>query len=428
MRILYDIFFTLFSIGYLPCLFFKGKFHAELSQRFGFLREDVLRVESPVWIHAVSVGEVNLAVRLSASLKEAMPGLRVVISTTTRTGNELARKSVNKGVDAVFYYPLDISGIVRKVAELINPRAYVIVETEIWPNMIEEMRRRGTPVILVNGRISDSSFGNYKKIGVIIKRILSSISCFCMQSAESASRIKALGAPEERVYVTGNIKFDIDPVTSLGQALGKNDLGFSEGDDVIIAGSTHFPEETAVLGIFNRMKEKKPGLRLILAPRHVERSEAIKVYCERSGITHVCLSDILKNGKSLGGIPPQVVLVDTIGHLRELYMLATIVFIGGSIAKKGGQNPIEAAMWGKPVVFGPNMHNFRQVSSFFLEKDAAVQVKSAEELERVLEEMLKDRAWRERLSMNAKNVISDNAGASARTAARIKAAIEGLRR
>ncbi len=414
MKILYNIFCIIFSLVYLPYLLIKGKYHKDFFQKLGFIPEDIASLDSPIWIHAVSVGEVNLAVKVGSALKKSSSDVPVIVSTTTSTGNDLARKNINKGIDKVFYYPLDITVVVRRVIKAVKPSLYMIIETELWPNMIEEMHAEGVPVVIINGRLSDSSFRNYKKISFVTKSIFRSVDIFCMQSELDAFRVKELGAPEEKVFVPGNLKFDELSKISGSETFSKKDFGFGEKSDIIVAGSTHYPEENLIIDIFKRLKETRRGLRLILAPRHIERIDAISVYCETAGMRYDRLSEFLGSG-SLSVKDPEVLLVDTIGHLKDLYELASIVFIGGSITDRGGQNPIEAAARGKAVVFGPNMTNFRQVSGLFLDNDASCRVRDEKDLERVLGELVDDPSRRQEISRNAEKVISDNDGAVKRT-------------
>jgi len=394
--------------------------HRDILQRFGALPRDLDGTSNaPVWIHAVSVGEAAVAAKLASEIKKRFPATTVAVSTTTRTGNEMIRKYGKGVVDGVFYYPLDISFIVSKVVRFINPRVYVVIETELWPNLLSELKARGIPVVLVNGRISDSSFENYKKIKFITKGILGCVSCFCMQSQRDSDRIEQLGAKAGDVFVTGNIKFDERLPESAAPGLGKKELGFDETDEVIVAGSTHFPEEAAVIGIYQQLRVARPGLKLILAPRHIERIDAIKVYLDKTGLEYAHLSEILGAGPEIRKSKFDVLLVDTIGHLRDLYGAANVVFIGGSLAKKGGQNPIEAALWGKAVVFGPNMQNFREIADIFIKNTAAVQVKDASQLQEALEGLLKGVPHRRNVAENARNVIEKNSGALARTVDRL---------
>ncbi len=419
MRLLYDLFFLVFSVLYFPYLLVKGKAHRDFLQKFGFLPKSVTSLTGSVWIHAVSVGEAVLAAKLSAGLKKRFPDVPVIVSTTTQTGNDMIHKSGKGILDAVFYYPLDMSHIVSRVVKLLRPRLYVMIETELWPNLLEELHSRSVPVVLVNGRISDASFTNYRKIGFVTRRILGCIGCFCMQSERDAVKIKRLGAPAEKVFVTGNMKFDEGETPAGTSGLSREYLGFGKDDKIIVAGSTHFPEERSIIDVYKNLKREQGDLRLILAPRHVERVDAVRTYVERSGLSYNYFSDILGKDKA----PPagcDILLVDTIGHLKDLYGIATVVFIGGSLVRKGGQNPIEAARWGKAVVFGPHMSNFREVADVFLENEAAVRVKDVPQFERELKKLLSDPGRKDRMARSAREVIERNSGAIGRTVEKIE--------
>jgi 3-deoxy-D-manno-octulosonic-acid transferase len=410
MKVLYDIFFLLFSLVYLPVLFFKGKMHPHFAQRFGFLPENVKNADSPVWIHAVSVGEAGLAVKLARSIKEKDPQRGVIISTTTTTGNQMALKKGGDRVDAVFFYPLDISFIVSAVIEKIDPAYYLVIETELWPNMLRAMRERGVPTAVVNSRISDGSYRNYRMFAPITRGITENVGLFLAQSEIDASRLRELGVPAGRVSVTGNMKFD-EVSGEASKRYSAAQLGFKEGTPLLVAGSTHYPEESLITDVVAGIKEDVPGLGLVIVPRHPERSREVKEYAEKKGFKTFLFSS-LKDGDVSGG--GDVLVVDTIGYLRDIYSASTVVFIGGSIGKRGGQNPIEAAMWGKPVIFGPNMSNFREISSCFLRKGAALQVSGVRELELALKSLLSDPEKRNRMSRAATEVISYNKGATDR--------------
>lgn len=413
MRILYDLFFLIFSLLYIPTLVFKGKAHKDLAERFGFLPEGISKLSKPVWIHGVSVGETGVAVRIASEIKKHFPGVQVVISTTTKTGNDLAKKSGSGIADGIFYFPLDMTAVVSRVVRKVCPRLFITVETELWPNLLEELRSRKVPVAVVNGRISDKSFSRYMLIKLLMKRILACVDVFCMQTASDADRIKKLGALESRVNITGNMKFDDKPLAGTASKLDKAYFGFTESCEILVAGSTHFSEENTIIDVYTRLLPRRPGLKLVIAPRHVERTEAIEAYVGKAGLRFAKFSE-LSAGKRAEGV--DVVIVDTIGHLKDVYSVATLVFIGGSIVKKGGQNPIEAASWGKAVVFGPNMFNFREVSRMFLEREAAIQVKDGAELGMAVAELLNDPAKREAMGVNALRVIQENSGAVIRTA------------
>lgn len=424
MRFLYDIFFIIFSVFYLPVLLFKGKLHGDFLQKFGVLPREVTSLPEPVWIHAVSVGEAVIAAKLAEGIKSRFPDVPVIVSTTTQTGNDMIRKAGKGVVDAVFYYPLDLGAVVSSVVKAISPRLYVMVETELWPNLISRMRAEGVPVVLVNGRISDSSFANYRKIKFVTRRILGDMDRFCVQTARDAGRLEELGAAKEKIFVTGNMKFDEKKDEAGKQGMNKEQIGFSSSDDIIIAGSTHFPEEQKVIDAYRELNGNKKDLKLILAPRHVERIDAIRIYAEKSGLRYKCLSEVIKGASD---DEYDVLLVDLIGYLKDLYSVASVVFVGGSFAKHGGQNPIEAARWGKAVVFGPHMFNFREIAEIFLENDAAVQVTDEAAFKDILTGILEDPSKKDAMGRNALRVIKDNTGAVDRAVERISGYIGGKR-
>lgn len=413
MTILYNLFFIVFGIFYLPYLVFKRRAHKDFAQRIGLLPKDVSGISDPVWIHAVSVGEAALAVELSRRIKGDDPNIPVILSTTTETGNNLAMTKGKNIVDAVFYFPLDISFIVSNVLEKISPRIFLMIETEVWPNLLTALEKRGIPVVLVNGRISDNSFRNYRKIGFIMRAIFSKISLCCMQTEVDKKRIVELGVSEDRVKVAGNMKFDSDDITNTEFNLTKEALGFDGKSKVLVAGSTHHPEEKIIIDTYLRLKEKHKELKLVIAPRHIERATAIGIYLESKGLTYCRYSDMLKAVEVPAGM--EVLMVDTIGHLKNIYAVSTIIFAGGSLVPKGGQNPIEGASLGKAVVFGAHMFNFREVSQIFLENNAAVKVKDNDELFVVLDDLLGNDVKRETLGSNAARVVRSNMGAIEKT-------------
>ncbi len=398
---------------YFPVMVFKGKFHRGFSQKLGRVPAEAAHLRKPVWLHAVSVGEALVAARISQGMKKVMPDVPVVISTTTSTGNEMIKKAAS-GADAVFYYPVDLRCVVSRVLDKVDPRAYVIVETELWPNMLREAAKRSIPVILANGRISDGSFRNYKRIGFITRKMLKCLSSVCVQTHRDAEKIKTLGCEPSAVHVTGNIKFDaVRPDRISPEVESVREL-FLAGKKAIVAGSTHFPEETHLIDAFGGLRGKFEDIKFIIAPRHVERKDAVRIYAERAGFKCCFFSDLVSPcSRTVDGA--DVMIVDTIGHLRDIYSLAALVFIGGSLAKKGGQNPIEAGIWGKAVVFGPNMRNFREVAEAFLESGAALTVPGEEVLGEVLSRLLEDEEKRKDMEQRSRDVITGNSGAVERT-------------
>ncbi|MDP3790618.1 MAG: 3-deoxy-D-manno-octulosonic acid transferase [Candidatus Omnitrophota bacterium] len=397
---LYSIGFFIFSLLYLPTLIFKGKLHADFGERFAIFdkmkERALLSGRDRIWIQAVSVGEVALCKSFIPVLKEKFPDRDIVISTITKAGNDLARKIFGKDV-VIIYFPLDFKAIVRKTISLIKPALYIMIETEIWPNLLAELSSRAISSALINGRISDRSIGKYRFAKPFLKKTLESINIFCMQDSIDAERIIELGAPKERVRITGNMKFDIELPANVKDIEAVRDLfGLKAGEELFVAGSTREGEEEIVLDVFNRLLADFPNLRLLIAPRHIDRAVQIDKL----------IQTLTPDSKS------RIILLDTIGHLNEAYSVATIVFVGGSLIKHGGHNPIEPAYFAKPILFGLNMFNFKYIAAVFLRNKAALQVFNGEDLYEKCKLLLRDAAARGLLGKNAKKTIVENAGAT----------------
>jgi len=413
---LYDIGFLIFSIFYLPALIFKGRLHGDFHERFGIYpeakRARLSAAKDVIWIQAVSVGEVALCRGLIALLKKEFPGRDIVLSTITARGNELAKKLFSNEA-VIIYFPLDFSSVVRKVITLMRPKVYIMVETEIWPNVLKELSRSAVPSILINGRISDRSFRQYKLAKPLLAKTLGRIRLFCMQSDTDAARIKEMGAPAGRVRVTGTMKFDFDAAADDGAARRmRESLGLTEGAELFVAGSTHPGEEEAVVSAYSQLLGEFPKLTLLIAPRHVERAGEVEAVVKRSGLSLARVSAL--DEPQATSNKPRVFILDTIGHLNGAYAIATLVFIGGSLVPHGGQNPIEPASFEKPVIFGPHMSNFRAIAAALLDNAGAVQVKDAQELIDKARALLKDREARLVLGRNARRAIVENRGATGR--------------
>jgi len=412
---LYDIAFLIFSLFYLPALIFKGKMHADFGERFGKYSEDKRKAlassKGAIWIQAVSVGEVAVCRELIGSIKARFPDRRIIVSTITKAGNDLAKKLYGAGGVVVIYLPLDLSRVVRKVASLIDPSLYVMVETELWPNMIREMSRRKVPSCLVNGRISDRSFGKYMMARRFLSAVLGKIDVFCMQSAADADRIKAMGAPAEKVAVTGNMKFDAEPKAD--EALlehMRESIGMAPGGRLLAAGSIHPGEERPILEAYTELKKEFTDLKIALAPRHVEKFP----YFESVVKSGFGLTPSLFSRPVDGPQEERVTIIDKIGHLTELYALATVVFIGGSLVRHGGQNPLEAAVFEKPVIFGPHMFNFRDISEALLTSGGAILVNDAPEMLSAIRDMLLDDDRRRGTGQKARQALVARRGATER--------------
>jgi 3-deoxy-D-manno-octulosonic-acid transferase len=411
---LYDIGFLIFSVIYLPALIFKGKLHREFSERFGRYDHNkeraLLSGKDRIWIQAVSVGEVALCKSLIPLLKEKFPGNDLVISTITKAGNDLAKRLFAK--DAVIvYFPLDFSFTVRRAVKYIKPRLYMMIETEIWPNLLKELSLNSIPSIMINGRISDRSIGKYRLAKRFLKKTLYKISAFCMQDVIDAERVIELGAPPDRVKVTGNMKFDAEVLdNAVAPDEVRRELGLNADDQFIVAGSTHSGEEEMVVDAFKELALEFPKLRLLIAPRHIDRVADIENVVKRYGFESVRVSRLNEIRDTRYKI--RVLILDTIGHLNEAYSVSTLVFIGGSLVKHGGQNPIEPAVLGRAILFGPHMFNFRYITKVLLNEGAALQIAGKEDLARNLRMLLKDPIKRSGMGDNAKRAIARNRGAT----------------
>lgn len=375
-----------------------GKYLSNLGERLGFSYPALKKVPNPqnsILLHAVSVGEVLSGVTLARRLKEAYPTRPLIISTTTITGQALARERM-PFADAVIYFPLDWSFCVRRALNAIQPSLVVILETEIWPNFLHQARRSNIPVLFVSGRISDRSFARYQEylaafgffLRPFLRRALSDASLFLMQSEKDAERVRALGAPADHVRVSGNLKYDLEvsapsPVsnwlTSAAQRAGRS--------PIIIAGSVVATEEPLALIAFGTLQGEHPNALLVLAPRKPERFEAAAEFIHESRRKFLRRSQLsIQNSSNGSGISsPEipsdvtVLLLDSIGELASLYRCADGVFVGGSLVPSGGHNILEPAAFGKIPVFGPSMENFSEMAARFVSAGAAVQVESPED-------------------------------------------------
>ncbi len=327
----------------------------------------------PIWIHAVSVGEVMASVQLIRELKHRFPDRPVVLSTTTATGNATARTHA-KAADAIIYFPYDLPSIVKCAVRCIQPALFLALETEIWPNLYRVLYKQDVPMLIVSGRISEKSFPRYRTFRFFFRRVLAMVSRFCMQSSADALRIKEIGAPAERVSVCGNIKFDlhVPAVTHAEKTEMLGQFGLNPEQPVLIAGSTHRGEEEQVLDAFLELRKEIPDLMLLLAPRHPERFNEAAETIAALNLTCVRRTE-LTNGAVRKDEP--VILLDTIGELVRVYSIGTVIFIGGSLVEGiGGHNPLEPGLAGKPVIFGPYMSNFKEIARSLTARHAAFQI------------------------------------------------------
>jgi len=393
------------------------KYTANLAQRLGYLPISLnVDGDESIWIHAVSVGEALTARALAADLKARYPRLRLFLSTTTIAGYEVARRSVQH-VDAVFYFPFDFAFVVRRTLGVVNPRLFIMMETEIWPNLLHLCRRRGVKTMMINGRISARSYPRYRIARPFFKRVLADVDSFCMQSEESARRIVDVGADPSRVTVTGSLKFDSLELPPAAHARPRLFRFFrmSPSRPVIVAGSTFRGEEAAVLRALGRIKKTMPTAVAILAPRQPERFPEAERLAREAGFATIRRSELPIDAEPRA----DVIVLDSIGELAQLYQLATVVFVGGSLVDHGGHNILEPAVVGKPIVFGPHMQNFKEIAESFVGNGAAVCVHSDRELDDELLSLLTDSVRRARMGAAAKALVEANRGAKEKTLAAI---------
>ena len=420
MYAVYSVLSVVFFVVVSPYLLYQAiryrKYITSLSQRLGYLPLSFnLDGDESIWVHAVSVGEVLTARALLPDLRERYPRLRIFLSTTTMTGQQIARNNLQY-VDEVFYFPFDLGFTVKRTLRLVKPRLFIMMETEIWPNLLRACDRAGVRTVLVNGRISSRSYPRYRLGRAFFRRVLRHVDRFCMQSEESARRIVDIGAPRERVIVTGSLKFDsLELPGPTAPDRGRNRVlrffRLSPDRPVIIAASTLKGEEEPVLEAFQRVRATMPNALLIMAPRKPERFDDAERLSRRAGWNVARRSELPVDSE-----PRQdIVILDTIGELAQLYQVATAVFVGGSLVDAGGHNILEPAVFGKPIVFGPYMQNFAEIARAFIDNDAAIQIRTGRELEHALMGLLTDPVRRARLGAAARALVEANRGARGKT-------------
>ena len=364
----------------------------------------------PLWVQAASVGEVQVALRILEEIGRILPGIPVLLSSTTPAGRRLAARSVPEGSLAC-HFPLDLPATIRRSLRRSRPRALVLIETEIWPNLLRECSRSGVPVILVNGRISARSFPRYRRIRALVAPALARVDRFCMRSPEDAGRIRALGAPPDRIRVTGNVKWDLPSPGAPASDIRRN-LGLPREAPVLVAGSTSEGEDEVVLEAWSGLRKDFPDLRLVLAPRHPQRFEKVARLLSGMGI------HFQRRSRGATGDFP-VLLLDSVGELRSVYAAGTVCFVGGSLVSRGGQNLMEPAAAGRPVLFGPRTENFEEAARSLLEEGAGFRIEDADSLEAAARRLFSDSAACEESGRKGRELVSRNRGAAARAAAMI---------
>lgn len=437
---MYFLYSLLLAAGFallLPRFLFDALRHGKYAAGFRERAGDVPRVADAaggrpvVWLHCVSVGETQAARPLARAVVERFPGHALVVSTTTLTGQRVAREAFGREAAAVFYFPFDWAWSVRRALRRVRPSAVLVMETELWPRFLRECRRASVPVALVNGRVSEKSFRRYRLVRPFIRRALADLRLAVMQSEADAARLGALGLATEKLRVAGNVKFDFDADAQGDGLTGELRRRFRVDGrrPLVLAASTHAPEERVVVEAFKTLSAGAvgPRPRLLVAPRHPERFAEVASLLEASGLTYARRSHDEREADA----DCDVILLDTVGELRAAYPLAEVVFVGGSVAPVGGHNVIEPAASGRCVVTGAHTSNFKAVVAAFLERDALVQLPELSEAEaapalaETLRTLLSDDARRRETGARARAVLDENRGATARTLALVAPLLEG---
>jgi len=390
----------------------KGKYRRGFRQRMWFYPDEIKRElinQSPIWVHAVSVGEVIASTPLIKGLRREYPDAKIILSTVTDTGQQIAKERI-KEADYIIYFPFDFSWSVKRALNTINPIVCIIMETELWPNFLREANKKAIPVAVINGRISERSFKRYRMISLFMKSVLESVRLFSMQTEEDAKRIIALGADKRNVNVSGNIKYDSEFKEIEEEKVKeiKNTLGVNNNDRIFIAGSTHPGEEETIIRLYSHILKNHADFRLVIAPRHIDRVGDVEEIVKRKGLASVRKSEI-QNPKSK--IQNPIIIIDTIGELGFMYSIADIVFIGGSLIPHGGQNILEPAFYKKPVIFGKYMMNFQEIAKEMILSGGGIQVNDEKELIKEVDGLINNGKKMIEIGEKGYQVIMKNRGA-----------------
>lgn len=418
IRLIYNLLFPVallfFLPGYLVKMLRRGNYRDKFGQRLGFYHRatrTALSAGRHTWVHAVSVGEVMIALKLIATMKQGEPTLRVALTTTTTTGFAFARRRAPDWTE-VLYTPLDFWPIMQRAFALIRPTRIVLVEAEVWPNLTALAHQRQIPLALVNARLSSRSERRFQKFNWFVRPYFQKLDLVCVQEPEDVNRWQALGVQPDRIHPVGSIKFDpenAEPQPDLPRTLLYS-LGVEAQRPIFLAGSTHPGEEEIMGRVFLDLRREFPDLFLIVAPRHVERAREVASMLRSLGVRSTRRSEISE------AVTTDCLLLDTTGELRDWYSVGTIVFIGKSLGARGGQNPVEAIVAGRPVIFGPHMENFASLARALVAAGGALQLTDEGSLSRVIGDLLRDRTAQERMVRRARHILDSHRGATERTA------------
>ncbi len=420
-NLLFPIVFLFMLPKFLTRMMRRGGYFQHFEQRIGHFGTNTkaqLREHRRVWVHAVSVGEIYVALQFIKAYRAEHPGTFFALSTTTSTGHAIALKEIDPR-DVLFYFPVDLPIVIRKVLRIIDPVRLILVEGEFWPNLIRLADKQGIRVSLINGRMSERSYKGYRKLRSLTADVLRRIDPICVQGDVDAGRMIGIGAPAGHVHVMGTVKFDVAERNAEGEQAAQEllrKIGVPEGSTVLLGGSTWPGEEAVLCDLYKKLKPKNESLFLVIVPRHVERADEVVQCLEERNLSFLRCSQA---DGTFAAAPPDVLFVDTTGELRNFYSVADVVFVGKSLLEHGGQNPIEPAMCGKAIVVGPNMENFPAVMPVFLAGEALVQVADVADLESTVVRLLADEPTRSAFGARAAQVVETNRGMMHKTVQRL---------
>ncbi|MBQ7493789.1 MAG: 3-deoxy-D-manno-octulosonic acid transferase, partial [Selenomonadaceae bacterium] len=420
MQVLYNLAAILVVILIIPVFMIRSirerGFVERIKQSFGFFPKgalDPVAKKNCIWVHAASVGEIVATSPLIKEFRREFPKSPILVSVVTTSGYEMANRII-KDADSIIYFPLDLPFVSASVFRRIFPRVFLNVETELWPNFLKAARENHVPVMMVNGRISEKSVKRYKYMFSILRDMISTVKLFAMASPVDAGYVKQLGAPEELVTITGNTKFDqtYTDVTDAQREKILSDMGLTDATEIFLAGSTHRGEENFVLKAFKAIRENHPKARLVIAPRELLRTREVVALCKAAGFSVGTRTELQKR-------PPaneDIIILDTIGELGQVYSVGDVIYVGGSLVSHGGHNILEPAAHGKAIIVGHHMENFKDLHALFKNRNACITVNDADELAAQTKKLFDEPEERRRLEEETIKIVHENRGASRKSA------------
>ncbi|MGM0549210.1 MAG: 3-deoxy-D-manno-octulosonic acid transferase [Bacillota bacterium] len=416
MYLIYNLLLSILIVLLLPYYYLKSKKSGEklnLKERFAFYDQNLdllFPAKKVIWLQAASAGETLAAKKLTSELRKKYPDAKIIFSTMTASGKKLAKEKI-EAADLIIYLPFDLNWVVKRAVNLFKPDLFIMIETELWPNLIKALDQQGTKLILASGRISDDSFDQYKYLGSLLADVLKRVDVFSMQQQEAAAKIEKLGAAADHICINGNLKYDLELKTPSQKEIAakKELLQLREETKVLIAGSTHQGEEEIILELYQQLKVDFPEFKILIAPRYVERREEILELCYKKDISASLYSKLKKEKDKLDQ-QTDIIIIDTMGELADLYFYADLVFIGGSLIERGGHNIIEPAARAKVVLFGQSMYNFKEQRNFLVDEEVAFEIENIDQFFKKTYQLLANEQYREQLALKAAKLIDQNRG------------------